>query len=117
VYDIAVRVARVKAKHRWGRAPTFAHDLIYALLHRIVFAPLLRQLGFDRLELVVSGGAPLPTDTMALWHVYGVNVVGMYGQTEEAGGIVAGPRGALPRAGARRAPPGGCGGRAARRGA
>ena len=29
------------------------------------------KLGFDKLELVVSGGAALPAETMALWHIYG----------------------------------------------
>ena len=51
------------------------------------------------LSLVISGGAPLPADTMALWHMYGVNVVEMYGQTETAGGIVSGQRGPFPRPG------------------
>ena len=51
---------------------------------------------FDRLELVVCGGAPLPAETMALWHMYGVNVVEIYGQTEGAGGIIAGQRGPFP---------------------
>jgi long-chain acyl-CoA synthetase len=51
------------------------------------------------LELVVSGGAGLPAETAALWHMYGVNVVEMYGQTEEAGGIIAGQRGPFPRPG------------------
>ena len=47
----------------------------------------------------MSGGAPLPAETMALWHMYGVNVVEMYGQTEGAGGIIAGQRGPFPRPG------------------
>ena len=47
----------------------------------------------------ISGGAPLPADTMALWQMYGVNVVEMYGQTETAGGIIAGQRGPFPRPG------------------
>ena len=64
-----------------------------------MFRPILNKLGFDRLELVVSGGAALPAETTALWHMYGVNVVEMYGQTEEAGGIVAGQRGPFPRPG------------------
>ena len=34
----------------------------------------------------------MPAETTALWHIYGVNVVEMYGKTEEAGGIVAGQR-------------------------
>ena len=64
-----------------------------------MFRPILNKLGFDALELVVSGGAPLPRETMALWHMYGVNVVEMYGQTEGAGGIVAGQRGPFPAPG------------------
>jgi long-chain acyl-CoA synthetase len=36
---------------------------------------------------------------MALWHIYGVNLVEMYGQTEEAGGIISGQRGPFPRPG------------------
>ena len=72
---------------------------LYRAWHAAVFRPILNKLGFDQLELVVSGGAPLPTETMALWHMYGVNVVEMYGQTEGAGGIIAGQRGPFPRPG------------------
>ena len=36
-----------------------------------------------------EGPIPLPAETMALWHMYGVNVCEMYGQTEFAGGIIA----------------------------
>jgi long-chain acyl-CoA synthetase len=72
---------------------------LYAALRMLVFRPILNKLGFDRLELVVSGGAALPTETTALWHIYGVNVVEMYGQTEEAGGIITGQRGSFPRPG------------------
>ena len=38
-------------------------------------------------------------ETMALWHMYGVNVVEIYGQTETAGGIIAGQRGPFPAPG------------------
>ena len=72
---------------------------LYRAWHAAVFRPILNKLGFDQLELVVSGGAPLPAETMALWHMYGVNVVEMYGQTEGAGGIIAGQRGPFPRPG------------------
>ena len=41
----------------------------------------------------------MPAETATLWHMYGVNVVEMYGQTEEAGGIIAGQRGPFPRPG------------------
>ena len=45
---------------------------------------------------------------LALWHIYGVNVVEMYGQTEEAGGIIAGQRGPFPRPGNVGTPVDGC---------
>ena len=45
---------------------------------------------------------------MALWHMYGVNVVEMYGQTETAGGIIAGQRGPFPRPGDVGSIPEGC---------
>ena len=81
----------------------------------LVFRPVLNKIGFDKLELVVSGGAPLPAETMAVWHMLGVNVVEMYGQTETAGGIIAGQRGPVPAAGRRRHDARGLRGEAGRR--
>jgi len=99
VYDQAMNFARVYVKRRWEGNADSAQDAFYALLRTLVFRPILNKLGFDRLELVVSGGAALSPETTALWHIYGVNVVEMYGQTEEAGGIIAGQRGPFPRPG------------------
>jgi long-chain acyl-CoA synthetase len=98
-HDFAMRFARPYATRRWNGGSNIVQDAIYRLVRLAVFKPILNKLGFDRLELVVSGGASLPAETMALWHVYGVNVVEMYGQTEEAGGIIAGQRGPFPRPG------------------
>ena len=83
-----------------GRPTTLAQEArSTASCMPLIFRPILNKLGFDKLELVVSGGAGLPAETAALWHMYGVNVVEMYGQTEEAGGIIAGQRGPFPRPG------------------
>jgi long-chain acyl-CoA synthetase len=98
-YDLAMRYARAHAKRRWRHEASALHEALYAALRALVFRPILNKLGFDKLELVVSGGAALPAETTALWHMYGVNVVEMYGQTEEAGGIIAGQRGPFPRPG------------------
>jgi long-chain acyl-CoA synthetase len=98
-YELAMRFARLHARRRWNGTATLAQEAAYRTLHAGIFRPILNKLGFDRLELVVSGGAPLPAETMALWHMYGVNVVEMYGQTEGAGGIVAGQRGPFPHPG------------------
>lgn len=98
-YELAMRLARAHARIRWKGEAGLASKIAYRACHATVFRPILNKLGFDKLELVVSGGAPLPTETMALWHMYGVNVVQMYGQTEGAGGIVAGQCGPFPRPG------------------
>ncbi len=96
-YDAAMRIARGQVRARWDRGA--ADSLAYRLARALVFAPLLEKLGLDRLELAISGGAPLSTETMALWQMWGVNVVEIYGQTETAGAIITGQKGPFPRPG------------------
>ena len=98
-YDFAMRFAREHARRRWDGRASATQEAFYQVLRIAVFRPILNKLGFDQLRLVVSGGASLPAETAALWHMYGVNVVEIYGQTEEAGGIIAGQRGPFPRPG------------------
>ncbi len=106
-YELAMRVGRHQARARWEHGTDAAPALSYRLARAAVFGPVLSKLGFDRLRLVVSGGASLPAETMALWQVWGVNVVEMYGQTETAGAIIAGQTGPFPRPGdVGTAPPG-----------
>ena len=107
-YERAMRFARTHARRRWDGTVTAAQETIYRLWYTAMFRPILNKLGLDRLELVISAGAPLPVETMALWHMYGVNVVEMYGQTETAGGIIAGQRGPFPRPGDVGSIPEGC---------
>ena len=96
-YELAMQAARSQARARWeGQA---AESLAYRAARALVFLPLLEKLGLDRLELVISGGAPLPAETNALWQMWGVNTCEIYGQTEEAGAIIAGQRGPFPRPG------------------
>jgi len=98
-YELAMRFAREHARRRWDGGSSAVQEALYRACRATVFAPILNKLGFDRLELVICGGAPLPPDTMALWQMYGVNVVEIYGQTETAGGIISGQRGPFPRPG------------------
>ena len=98
-YDFAMRFAREHARRRWDGHASATQEAFYQVLRMAVFRPILNKLGFDQLQLVVSGGASLPAETAALWHMYGINVVEIYGQTEEAGGIIAGQRGPFPRPG------------------
>ena len=96
-YELAMQAARSQARARWAGQPS--ESLAYKAARALVFLPLLEKLGLDRLELVISGGAPLPAETNALWQMWGVNTCEIYGQTEEAGAIIAGQRGPFPRPG------------------
>src|SRR5918997_1422058 len=55
--------------------------------------------------MVLSGGAPLAAETMALWQVWGVDVREIYGQTETASAIITGQKEAFPRPGDVGVPP------------
>jgi long-chain acyl-CoA synthetase len=96
-YELAMRIGRKHARRRWEGFR--GSSLPYSLARLVVFRPLLEKLGLDEVQLLISGGAPLPQETMALWQIWGVNVVEMYGQTEEAGAIIAGQKGPFPRPG------------------
>jgi long-chain acyl-CoA synthetase len=96
-YEWAMRIGRRAARSRWDGGK--GASLAYVLARALVFRPLLEKLGLDALELVICGGAPLPSETAALWQVWGVNVVEVYGQTEEAGAIISGQAGPFPRPG------------------
>lgn len=107
VYAAAMSLARGALPRRWDSRDRLSDKIVRALSSGLVFKPILNKLGLDQLELVVSGGAPLPAETMALWQMWGVNVVEMYGQTETAGGILAGQRGPFARPGSVGTPPDG----------
>ena len=95
----AMAFARGHARRRWSGEAGLLQRALYRACRAGVFVPILNKLGFDRLELVICAGAPLPPETMTLWQMLGVNVVEMYGQTETAGGIISGQRGPFPRPG------------------
>ena len=96
-YEAALGIGQRHARARWERGPHFS--LAYALARALVFRPLLAKLGLDEVELMVSGGAALPPETAALWQIWGVNTLEIYGQTEEAGAIIAGQKGPFGRPG------------------
>src|SRR5262249_13326312 len=72
-----------------------------ALARALVFRWLLEKVGFARVRLLISSGAPLPPVVAALWQAWGVNVCEAYGQTETGGAVVSGQRGPYPNPGGR----------------
>src|SRR5262245_62567257 len=68
-YEAGMRVARDHVRRWWDGNSTAAGDVLYGTVQALMFRPILNKLGFDKLELVVSGGAGLPAETAALWHM------------------------------------------------
>ena len=98
-YETAMRIGRRCASRRWNGGSGLLNRFLQQVAGALAFQPILNKLGLDRLELFLSGGAPLPPETMALWHAWGVNVVEAYGQTETGGAFISGQRGPFPRPG------------------
>ena len=69
------------------------------LARGLVFRWLLEKVGFARVRLLISSGAPLPPAVATLWQVWGVNLCEAYGQTETGGALVSGQRGPYTRPG------------------
>jgi long-chain acyl-CoA synthetase len=95
-YRAAMTVGRRALDRRWTRGNGRAVSLPAALAREIVFRRLLEKVGFARVELVISSGAPLPAAVAALWQAWAVNLCEAYGQTETGGALVSGQRGPYP---------------------
>jgi long-chain acyl-CoA synthetase len=54
-----------------------------------VFLPFLSEIGFDQLTNPYTASAPMPSEVMTLWQLWGLNLKEAYGQTEMVGGNLA----------------------------
>ncbi|MCP5265292.1 MAG: AMP-binding protein [Burkholderiaceae bacterium] len=101
IFERALALGTREARARWAMPPAerTRRSSGYRLARVAAFRPVLNKLGFDRLRLLISGGAPLAADTALFWQMLGVNVCEMYGQTETAGAIIAGQQGPFPQPG------------------
>ena len=99
VYQLSLKIGRRYIKKFWEGDANFLLSALYRVCYHISFRPILNKIGFDQLKLVVSGGAPLPSEVMGLWQIYGVSLAEMYGQTETGGAIIAGQQQHFPRPG------------------
>ena len=90
VYNLAMKIGRAAARRRWAGQTGFLTNLMTRTARAVAFGRVLNKLGLDKLELVISGAAPLPQETAALWQIWGVNLVEAYGQTETGGAFISG---------------------------
>ena len=59
--------------------------LAFALAQALVLAKLRKRLGFERLQVAVSGAAAISPDVLRFFHAIGVPLRQIYGQTEGSG--------------------------------
>ncbi len=107
LYRISLSIGRKYMKGVWEGRESSLLRILYFLAYHVSFRPILNKIGFDQLKLALSGGAPLPSEVMALWQIYGVALSEIYGQTETGGAIITGQGEAFPRPGNIGKPPGG----------
>ena len=96
-YRVAIGLGRRGLSRRHGRPGRAGSPaLLPALARALVFRWLLEKVGFARVKLVISSGAPLPPAVAALWQAWGVNLCEAYGQTETGGALISGQLGPYP---------------------
>ena len=99
VYKLAFAHGRRHARRRWeGKLRTWDR-ILYRLGYLAAFRPILNKMGFDQLTLVIAGGAATGRELSALWQIWGLNMIEIYGQTETGGALIAGQKGPFPRPG------------------
>jgi long-chain acyl-CoA synthetase len=88
LYRAGLRLSRAAARERLaGRRPSIPMIAAARLADWIVFGPLRRQLGLDRVKLAVCGAAPASPELFEYFRAIGVPLVEGYGQTEATGVI------------------------------
>ncbi len=98
-YAIAVSIGRQHLSNVWEKKRDILWKLVYLFCHCMVFRPILNKIGFDNVRIALSTGAPLPSQLMALWQIYGLNLSEAYGMAEMGGGIITAQGPNYPRPG------------------
>lgn len=81
---IAIGRAHARARLDTGREPLWL-AAAFRLAELVVLAKLRERLGFDRLQVAVSGAAAISPDVLRFFHAIGVPLRQIYGQTEGSG--------------------------------
>lgn len=81
-YHLAMKVGRRYISGKWQEKRSWSLGLAYNLASWFVFRPLLDKIGFKGMKLALTAAAPVPPETVALWHAWGVNLLELYGCAE-----------------------------------
>lgn len=99
IYSMAFDHGRKHLHRRWQGNVGVWNALVYKLAYLAAFRPILNKMGFDQLRLVIVGGAAAGRELSALWQIWGLNMIEVYGQTETGGAFIAGQKGGFPQPG------------------
>jgi long-chain acyl-CoA synthetase len=99
VYSMASGIGRQHLRHIWEKKESFLLRVAYLACYWTVFRPILNKIGFDKLRIAFSTGAPLPSQLMALWQIYGINLSEVYALAEVGGGVVSAQESPFPEPG------------------
>ncbi|QYG91046.1 AMP-binding protein [Iamia sp. SCSIO 61187] len=81
----AVEAAKpIAERMAWGTA-TDEDRATWDFLDQVAFQGIRQLLGFDALELAISGAAPIPADLLAWYRAIGVPMSEIYGMSENSG--------------------------------
>lgn len=98
MYRWAMAIGTRYREAHWDGRSSALLALGYFAARHLVFRHILRRVGFSCLQYAISAGAALPTRIQALWQIWGVDLVNLYGATE-AGGTITSQRPGFPRPG------------------
>jgi len=99
LYQASMRIGRRYLEGVWQGNKNILLTLLYRICRLTEFKPILNKIGFNKIELVLSTDSSLPTEIMALWQTYGVNLSEFYMQTEAAGAVITAQAPYFPRPG------------------
>ncbi|MDQ1238073.1 MAG: long-chain acyl-CoA synthetase [Thermodesulfobacteriota bacterium] len=86
VYSLATKISNEYAGRCFsGQKVPVSLKLLQALANVLVLYKLRERLGFERVQLAVSGAAPISPDVIKYFHGLGIPLREVYGQTEGTG--------------------------------
>ena len=86
LYDWAIGVGMRMAEHRIeGTAPGIRDRLLYAIAGFLVLNNVKTMIGLRRTRWTATGAAPISPDLIRWYLALGINMVELYGQTENTG--------------------------------
>ena len=83
VFNLSFGIGRKRTALMMNSRPVpFYLNILFYMAYFLVFRKLKERLGFDRMRVAVSGGAPISPDVLSFFQSIGFNLIEGYGQTE-----------------------------------